>query len=213
MPSVAVQRVAFFPKADAAVLTSKHAAPILADRPTTTAPILDPDHVDIPLDAWTEEELESVYPSRSDIFDPAPVPIKAQCPRRCHGGRYLFPVLSRNERLRLTMLFYYTRGVLEDQELMSRLQEKVLLASEIAGWEFAIAGLLNHNTYTRLVTANLPLAILPRRESTCAHTINQKPDVGNRFHSTYAVANDCRAYSPCTTWLLTGGLKSHLTLK
>lgn len=213
MPPVAVQRAPFFPKADAAVLTSRHAAPVLADRPTTTAPILDPEHADIPLDAWTEEELETVYPSRSDVFAPAPVPIKAQCPRSSHSGRYLFPVLARNERLRLTMLYYYTRGVLEDQELMSRLQEKVLLASEIAGWEFAIAGLLSHNTYTRLVTANLPLAILPRRESTCAHTVNQKPDVGDCRPPSYSVANDRRAYSPCITWLLTGVLKSHLTLR
>jgi hypothetical protein len=60
---------------------------------------------------------------------------------------------------------------------MSRLQEKVVLAKETVGWEFVIAGLLNHNTYTRMVTVGLPLAILPRRESTCAHTVNQPPGV------------------------------------
>ncbi|EMD93386.1 hypothetical protein COCC4DRAFT_191892 [Bipolaris maydis ATCC 48331] len=176
MPSAGQQRVAFFPKADAAVLTSRHAAPVLADRPTTTAPILDPEHVDIPLDAWTPAEMQAVYPDKTDTCALSPIPAKEQCPRRCHGERYLFPVLAPNERLRLTMLFYYTRGLLEDQELMSRLQEKVLLAHETVGWEFVITGLLNHNTYTRLVTVNLPLAILPRRESTCSHTINQTPD-------------------------------------
>jgi hypothetical protein len=97
--------------------------------------------------------------------------------QQCPLDRYLFPVLTRNERLRLTMLFYYTRGALEDLELMSRLQEKVILAKEAVGWEFAIAGLLSHNTYTRMVTVGLPLAILPRRESTCAHTVNQPPGV------------------------------------
>lgn len=80
------------------------------------------------------------------------------------------------------MLFYYTRGALEDEELMSRLQEKVHLAQETVGWEFVIAGLLNHNTYTRMVTFGLPLAVLPRRESTCAHTINQPPGVGTDWH-------------------------------
>lgn len=64
------------------------------------------------------------------------------------------------------MLFYYMRGAIENQELMIRLQEKVFLAKETVGWEFVIAGLLDHNSYTRMVTVGLPLAILPRREST-----------------------------------------------
>jgi hypothetical protein len=75
------------------------------------------------------------------------------------------------------MLFYYTRGAFEDEELMSRLQEKVHVVHEAVGWEFVIAGLMNHNSYTRMVTVGLPLAVLPRRESTCAHTINQTPGV------------------------------------
>jgi hypothetical protein len=75
------------------------------------------------------------------------------------------------------MLFYYTRGALEDEGLMSRLQEKVHVAQETVGWEFVIAGLMNHNSYTRMVTVGLPLAVLPRRESTCGHTINQTPGV------------------------------------
>lgn len=169
---------AFFPKADAAVLLSKHAAPALAERPTATAPILDPEHAKQPLDTLSPEHLESLYPEKDDDWAASPIPIKAQCPSQCNAGQYLFPALARNERLRLTMFFYYTRGALEDEELMSRLQEKVLIAHETVGWEFVIAGLLNHNTYTRMVTVNLPLAVLPRRESTCAHTINQTPGVG-----------------------------------
>jgi signal transduction histidine kinase/CheY-like chemotaxis protein len=51
----------------------------------------------------------------------------------------------------------------------------VLLAQESVGWEFVITGLLDHNTYRRVAVVNLPLALLPRRESTCAHTINQQP--------------------------------------
>ncbi|KAI4656693.1 uncharacterized protein J4E78_006584 [Alternaria triticimaculans] len=169
------QRVAFFPKADAAVLASRHAAPASSERPTTTAPILDLENADKPLEPWTAEQVTSVYPSDGDIWTPAPIPAKTLCPPQCSSDRYLFPVLTRNERLRLTLLYYYTRGALEDVELMSRLQEKVHLAHETVGWEFVIAGLLSHSTYTRMVTVNLPLAILPRRESTCAHTINQPP--------------------------------------
>jgi hypothetical protein len=104
---------------------------------------------------------------------------------QCAADRYLFPVLTRNERLRLTMLYYYTRGALQDTELQSRLQEKVYLARDTVGWEFVIAGLLNHNTYTRMVTVGLPLAVLPRRESTCAHTVNQPPGVSLPLPHTY----------------------------
>ncbi|KAE8837458.1 hypothetical protein CFE70_000176 [Pyrenophora teres f. teres 0-1] len=143
---------AFFPKADAAVLLSRHAAPALAERPTATAPILDPEHAPLPLDTLSAEALESVYPEKDNDWAPAPVPVQTQCPSSCNASQYLFPALARNERLRLTMVFYYTRGALEDEELMSRLQEKVLIAHETVGWDFAIAGLLNHNTYTRMVT-------------------------------------------------------------
>lgn len=175
MQSKGGARVAFFPKADAAVLASRHAAPAISERPTTTAPIFDLEHADKPLDSWTAGQVAAVYPHNHDIWSPAPIPARAQCPTSIHADSYLFPVLTRNERLRLTLFFYYTRGALEDVELMSRLQEKVYLAHETVGWEFVIAGLLNHTTYTRMVTVNLPLAILPRRESTCAHTINQPP--------------------------------------
>lgn len=177
MPQVGTQRATFFPKADAAVLQSKHNPPLPETRPTVVAPILDVENHDRALNAWSVEVAESVYPSKDNIWTPAAIPERPSCPTSCTAGRYLFPVLTRNERLRLTMLFYYTRGVLEDHELMSRLQEKVILAKETVGWEFVIAGLLNHNTYTRMVTVGLPLAVLPRRESTCAHTVNQPPGV------------------------------------
>jgi hypothetical protein len=167
----------FFPKADAAVLQSRHEPPAPTSRPDVVAPILDVEHADQALDPWSIEIAASVYPSKEHIWAPAPVPLRSECLHQCAADRYLFPMLTRNERLRLTMLFYYTRDALADQELMSRLQEKVALAQETVGWEFVIAGLLNHNTYTRMVTVGLPLAVLPRRESTCAHTVNQPPGV------------------------------------
>jgi hypothetical protein len=163
----------FFPKADAAVLRSRHAPPL--ERPTETSPILDAQNANRALDIWTIEVAERVYPGQTDVWAPATIPERPHL--QCAADRYLFPVLTRNERLRLTMLYYYTRGALEDVELQSRLQDKVFLARDTVGWEFVIAGLLNHNTYTRMVTVGLPLAVLPRRESTCAHTVNQPPGV------------------------------------
>jgi hypothetical protein len=174
MPS---KRRVFFPKADAAVLQSKHAPPPPTSRPTAVAPILDAENADRALSIWSAEFADFAYPCKNDEWAAASIPSRKDSVQQCPLDRYLFPVLTRNERLRLTMLFYYTRGALEDLELMSRLQEKVILAKEAVGWEFAIAGLLSHNTYTRMVTVGLPLAILPRRESTCAHTVNQPPGV------------------------------------
>ncbi|CAO2655958.1 Nn.00g047610.m01.CDS01 [Neocucurbitaria sp. VM-36] len=168
-------RKTFFPKADVVLLPLNQNLPPPESRPTVVAPVLDVEHVDKALDGWSVTVAQSVYPQKDDQWAPAPIPQRAACPRHCAADRYLFPMLTRNERLRLTMLFYHTRGACEDQELMSRLQEKVDLVRETIGWEFVIAGLLNHNTYNRMVTVGLPLAILPRRESTCAHTINQPP--------------------------------------
>jgi len=167
----------FFPKADATVLHTKYSPPAPAERATVVAPILDVANADRPLRPWTLQVAESVYPSQHDTCVPPPIPRLSETPEQCLMDRYLFPVLTRNERLRLTMLFYHTRNVFQDDGLMSRLQEKVHLAQETVGWEFAIAGLLKHNTYTRMVTVGLPLIILPRRESTCAHTVNQPPGV------------------------------------
>lgn len=178
------QRTSFFPRADAAVLLqSKYHAQLPRSRPTAVAPILDVEHAGHPLAPFALEAARAVYPLHDDPFAPAPIPrppsnSSSHSQQQCSADRYLFPVLTPNERLRLTMLFYYTRGALEDDELQSRLLDKVNLAWDTAGWEFVIVGLLDHNTYTRLATVGLPLAVLPRRESTCAHTVNQPPGVG-----------------------------------
>ena len=105
------ERVAFFPKADVAVLASRHAAP--SDSSATTSLTLDLENAGKPLDPWTEEQVAAVYPPRHGVGTSSPIPDKAQCPTRCYADRYLFPVLTRNERLRLTLLYYYTRGAIE----------------------------------------------------------------------------------------------------
>lgn len=91
---------------------------------------------------------------------------------------YLMPSLTRNERLRLTMFWYYTRGLCEDAEFLQLLQEKLELVQTFMEWEFALLGLVSEDTFTRVAASGLPLAVLPRRESTCSHTINQEPNVG-----------------------------------
>lgn len=91
---------------------------------------------------------------------------------------YLMPSLARNERLRLTMFWYYTHGLYEDGEFLQSLQEKLDLVKTFMEWEFALLGLVSEDAFTRLAASGLPLAVLPRRESTCSHTINQEPNVG-----------------------------------
>lgn len=90
---------------------------------------------------------------------------------------YLMPSLARNERLRLTMLWYYTRGLYDDREFVQLLQEKLDLVQTFMEWEFALLGLVSEDAFTRVAASGLPLAVLPRRESTCSHTITQEPGV------------------------------------
>ena len=75
------------------------------------------------------------------------------------------------------MVWYYTRNIFQETEFLAGLQEKVCIAQETAGWEFAIIGILDVNFYTRLATVGVPLGILPRGETICAHTVAQPPGV------------------------------------
>lgn len=71
------------------------------------------------------------------------------------------------------MLWYHTDGVLDDEEFLRRLQEQLDLVQAFMGWEYAIMGLVSEDIFTRVATAGIPLAIVPRRDSPCSHTINQ----------------------------------------
>ena len=162
----------FFPKADSAVLSTKHSVP--AERPEIVAPIYGPIK---PLEPWSSSFGDSVYPAKTDTYATATIPNR---PTNPVPDRYLHPRLAKNEKLRLSMLWYYARDILQEPEFLSGLQQKVHLARESTDWEFAIIGILDVNAYTRLATAGLPLAKLPRGEATCAHTINQTHGV--RYH-------------------------------
>ncbi|KAK7414977.1 hypothetical protein QQX98_006210 [Neonectria punicea] len=171
--SVSRRRMPFFPKADAAVLSSKRAPP--ESYPQTVGPIYDPDNLDTPLEPWTGDVEESFYPPKEEAFAPSSIPRKLTC--LC--DRYLRAFLAKNERLRLSMLWYYTRDIFKETEFLSGLQEKVQLAKDSTDWEFAVIGIQDVNFYIRLATIGLPLAILPRGETICAHTVTQPP--GNVF--------------------------------
>ncbi|UKZ84147.1 uncharacterized protein TrAFT101_000068 [Trichoderma asperellum] len=165
----------FFPKADAALLSPSLEEQSLPTRPTNVGPIFDVDNAEIPIAPWTPDTESCFYPTKIDPYASASIPKK---PPRA-PSRYLRAHLAKNERLRLSMLWYYGRDLGNEPELLSGLQEKACLAQESSGWEFAIVGLLDVNVYIRLATVGVQLAILPRGETLCAHTVTQPP--GNVF--------------------------------
>jgi hypothetical protein len=171
MTSSCAQKTVFFPKADAAVLSYRLAPP--PTYPKAVGPVYDPDNADSPCLPWSLDFEKTSYPPQKEPYAPAIVPNK----QLRHPDRYLRASLARNERLRLSMLWYFTRDIFKENEFLSGLQQKACIAQESAGWECAIIGILDINFYTRLATVNAPLGILPRGETLCAHTVAQPPAV------------------------------------
>ncbi len=162
----------FFPSADTGLLTSSPDAQSLPLRPTTVGPVYDADNVGRPVEPWDAEMESRLYPPKLDNYAPSSIPTTVSQP--CG---YLRAHLAKNERLRLSMLWYYGRDLENEPELLAGLQEKACLAQESSGWEFAVVGLLDVNVYIRLATVGLKLGILPRGETICAHTVTQPPGV------------------------------------
>lgn len=162
--------VSYFPKVDRLFKRSDSDTPTLPRRPSKIAPIFDQEHADKPLHRFNEDQHQLHYAEGTTSPLTTPLPPQPDS----FSNHYLFPTLSRNERLRLTMTWYYTRGIAGDEDLLRKLQDIVRLVRTFIGWEFVIMGILSEDAYTRIVTDGLPLAKLPRRESTCAHTINQR---------------------------------------
>lgn len=164
-------KISFFPKADGTILRSKHVAPPLS-RPQTVGPIFDRDNIDRPIEPWSSEVKSTFYPN-TEANEASMIPVKP--PE--FAERYLRAFLAEHERLRLSVLWYYTRDVLLEDEFLAGLQEKAQLAQESTGWEFAVIGILDVDVYIRLATVGLELGILPRGETLCAHTVTQPPGV------------------------------------
>ncbi|XEU96125.1 hypothetical protein FSHL1_001410 [Fusarium sambucinum] len=165
----------FFPTADSTLLSSTVDHNDLPPRPKAVGPIFDPNNFKTPVEPWDLDLGTNLYPPKEHPFAPSAIPAKPSCP----SSRYLRTRLAKNERLRLSMLWYYTRDLDQHPELLAGLQEKACLAQENSGWEYAVVGLLDANVYIRLATVGLQLAILPRGETLCAHTVTQPP--GNVF--------------------------------
>ncbi|KAI0198483.1 hypothetical protein F4808DRAFT_259468 [Astrocystis sublimbata] len=162
--------VPYFPRSGA-----QHTSKLLLQRlptpPAAVGPIFDPERCKVPIPPFNREAFDQNYQGPSDtgeaVRPPTPVDF---------ADKYLVPTLARNERLRLTMLWYHTRHIEKDERLLAELDTLVRGIHKLIGWDYAITGVLNESTYRRLAAVNLPLAILPRRESTCSHTINQDID-------------------------------------
>ncbi|KAH7025690.1 histidine kinase HHK3 [Microdochium trichocladiopsis] len=169
MASSAPRRQGFRPRADALVLSTKTGT--LPDYPAEIAPIFDPANYTKPVSRCATDTHDQVYPPSADPYAPAPVP-----DRPPHlADPYLRAYLASNERLRLSMLWYYTHDIFKEKEFLLGLQEKAAVAQESTGWEYVVIGLLDVHVYTRLATVGLPLGILPRGETLCAHTVTQPP--------------------------------------
>ena len=166
----------YFPKADAPILLSRHGPSPL--RPKVVGPIYDPQNVDLPVKPWSADIEASCYPPKEEPYAPTVIPPQ---PKSC-TEKYLRPSLARNERIRLSMLWYHTRDALDDEEFISGLQEKASFAQESTGWEFAVIGIQDVNYYHRLATVGLKLGSLPRGETLCAHTVTQPPSVSAVSH-------------------------------
>ncbi|KAF3929841.1 hypothetical protein ABW19_dt0200715 [Dactylella cylindrospora] len=120
-----------------------------------------------PIFEFSEVDFERLYPQERNEDGTVKEPIKPVD----FSDPYLFPTLTRNELIRLKSLWYYGRYIDQDKYLLSCLQDQVDLVNDFMQKDCVILGLLDHDYYRRIVTAGIPLAILPRREATCAHTI------------------------------------------
>ena len=162
--------VAYFPRATSCATWKP--SQTVPTQPRTVA-VVHKEEADKPLGPFDEKAHQVNYQTQQGLAEGLPNPPKPPGFR----DRYLFPSLTRNERVRLTMLWYYTRGLTEDGNLLSRLQDKLNITREFMGWDLGTIGILDNDVFTRIVTAGVPVVATPRRESTCSHTINQTPGV------------------------------------
>jgi GAF domain-containing protein len=102
------------------------------------------------------------------------------------------------------LLWYHTRCIELDKPLVAEIDALVRSAQKIIGWECALSGVLNESTYKTIAATNAPLSCVPRREITCAHTINQP--LGSVFMITDTSEDWRFKHSPLVKF---GGIKSY----
>lgn len=145
----------------------------IEDRPTSIEPIFDAVKSQEPLAAYDAAAASLNYGGHSLLDGETSPPLRPDT----FKDNYLYPTLTQNEYTRLTMYWYYTKDIEDDRELLGKLSNLINVIKDSIGWELGIVGLVDNDRFVRLVTANLPLAIVPRRESTCSHTVYQHPGV------------------------------------
>lgn len=137
--------VSYFPRAERLFKRADPNSTNLPLRPTTVAPIFDLSHANVPLQPFSEAQHCINYTADSALVPDQPPTFT---------DAYLFPTLARNELLRLTMLWYYTRGIADDEELLQNLQGIVKLVHAFIGWDFVIMGILSEHSCTLLLRAH-----------------------------------------------------------
>lgn len=140
----------------------------LPKQPSEVGPIFDPVKVREPLSPFVQVYNDSIYGPASHFDSETKTPEKPAT----FTDPYLYPTLTSNEFTRLNAVWYYTRGLEHDEQMLRKLNRMLDLVKQSMGWEIGIIGLVDATVYSRLVTDNISLAIVPRRESTCSHTIN-----------------------------------------
>lgn len=138
--------------------------------PLSVGPVFDPEACAQPLQPFDHDHFAKNFPDILHADNDEEV-ILPPSPADHDGNDYLAPRLTRNEYLRLTTLWYHTRDLVQDKELLANLQVKVELLRDFLGWDMAICGVLDQHTFRRIATSGIELATLPRRESTCSHTV------------------------------------------
>ena len=134
--------VFYYPRAGRLFKRSESDTQILPRRPSRVAPVFDIEHVDQPLCSFDEGQHALNYAEDpADRFTTPLPPEPADNP-----DPYLFPTLAPNERLRLTLMWYYTRGIPEDEELLQKLQGIIQLVRSFIGWDFVIIGVMSEDT-------------------------------------------------------------------
>ncbi|QIW98696.1 hypothetical protein AMS68_004214 [Peltaster fructicola] len=147
--------------------------PIPSGLPLRSKPIellFDQNGVNTPLARYSDRIFHENFPSSTPGNH-----AKAQIPSKpaLLQAEYLYPTLSSNERLRLTTLWYHIRGLHEDVTAMQKIHEKVAMLKILTGWEYAICGIVDSDHFERIAATGMPLAVMPRKESPCSHTVLQ----------------------------------------
>jgi len=170
--------IPFFPLDDSIAAGSNASeSPTTIQQRLPVEPTFDPENCSKPLGDYDALHFNQNYPEFCVLDPDASTGLPDMPPAIAvdvGDNFYLAPTLTSNERLRLNTLWYYTKNLYSNANLLASIQVKVDMLREFTGWDMAICGFIDNSTFRRVVTAGVELRVLPRRESTCSHTIQGK---------------------------------------